>query len=48
MWLTAASIVAVASLVIWAGDEIIRGVNPWRRTLGVAVLGAGLAMILRS
>ena len=25
-------------LVIWAGLEVVRGVNPWRRTLGAAVL----------
>lgn len=25
-------------LVIWAGDELLRGVNPWRRCLGAAVL----------
>jgi hypothetical protein len=25
-------------LFVWAGDEILRGVNPWRRCLGVAVL----------
>jgi hypothetical protein len=24
-------------LLIWAGDEIVRGVNPWRRCLGSAV-----------
>jgi hypothetical protein len=22
----------------WAGDELLRGVNPWRRTLGAIVL----------
>ena len=22
----------------WAGDEVLRGVNPWRRCLGAAVL----------
>ncbi|XUM20275.1 hypothetical protein ACRAVF_22190 [Bradyrhizobium oligotrophicum S58] len=27
-----------ASLVVWAVDEILRGVNPWRRCLGAAVL----------
>jgi hypothetical protein len=32
--------VAVAALVYWAGDEVLRGVNPWRRGLGCAVLAA--------
>jgi hypothetical protein len=27
-----------ASLVVWAIDELVRGVNPWRRCLGAAVL----------
>lgn len=31
-------VVATASLVVWAGDEVLRGVNPWRRCLGAAVL----------
>ena len=31
-------IVAAMFLVIWAGDELLRGVNPWRRCLGAAVL----------
>jgi hypothetical protein len=26
------------ALVWWAGDELIRGVNPWRRALGVGGL----------
>ena len=26
------------SLAIWALDEVARGVNPWRRCLGLAVL----------
>jgi hypothetical protein len=25
------------ALLIWAGEEIVRGVNPWRRCLGAAV-----------
>ena len=29
---------ATTSLVIWAGDELLRGVDPWRRCLGAAVL----------
>lgn len=39
-WGTVLSVVAAAALVVWAGDEIARGVNPWRRALGGAVLGA--------
>lgn len=27
-----------ASLTLWAIDEVLRGVNPWRRLLGGAVL----------
>lgn len=30
--------VALLSLTVWALDEILRGVNPWRRCLGGAVL----------
>lgn len=33
---TVAGAVSVAALLWWAGDEIVRGVNPWRRLLGVA------------
>lgn len=35
---TVVRVAKIASLTIWALDEIIRGVNPWRRTLGCAVL----------
>jgi hypothetical protein len=35
---TAAKVVATGSLIVWALDEVVRGVNPWRRFLGVAVL----------
>ncbi len=31
-------VVALLSLIVWALDEIVRGVNPWRRCLGAAVL----------
>ncbi len=34
---SAAGWTATGLLVFWAGDEVIRGVNPWRRTLGAAV-----------
>ncbi len=30
--------VAVGALLIWAIDEVVRGVNPFRRVLGAAVL----------
>ncbi len=32
------SIVGTVALALWAGDEVVRGVNPWRRTLGSGVL----------
>ena len=32
-------VIASAALALWAGDEALRGVNPFRRILGVAVLG---------
>lgn len=35
-------VVAVGALLWWAGDEIVRGVNPWRRLLGAVVGGATL------
>jgi hypothetical protein len=35
---TMAKVVATGSLIVWAVDEVVRGVNPWRRFLGVAVL----------
>jgi hypothetical protein len=37
-------LLATAGLIWWAVDELIRGVNPWRRFLGAATL-AGQAMI---
>jgi len=35
---TVLTVVATAALVVWALDEVIRGVNPWRRALGATVL----------
>ena len=32
------AVLASAALVLWAGGEVLRGVNPFRRLLGVAVL----------
>lgn len=34
----ALTIVVMGGLIIWGADEIIRGVNPWRRCLGAAVV----------
>jgi len=30
--------VSTGALVVWAGDEVLRGVNPFRRMLGAGVL----------
>jgi hypothetical protein len=35
---TALATVETIALVFWAGDELFRGVNPWRRFLGAGVL----------
>jgi hypothetical protein len=35
---TVVDVVAAVSLVVWAVDEVVRGVNPWRRILGGGVL----------
>ncbi|MFB6462000.1 hypothetical protein [Bradyrhizobium tunisiense] len=32
------TIIVKGGLIIWGADEIIRGVNPWRRCLGAAVI----------
>ena len=38
-WVRAVLVVlASAALALWAGDEVLRGVNPFRRLLGFAVL----------
>ena len=37
-WATGLHVVGTVALVVWAGEEIVRGVNPWRRTLGAGVL----------
>lgn len=39
-WSAVLSVVGTIALVIWAADEVARGVNPWRRTLGAGVLVA--------
>jgi hypothetical protein len=39
--------VAAVALAWWAGDEIVRGVNPWRRLLGATVLAWLVVSLLR-
>ncbi len=35
---TALDVASIGALVWWAGDEVVRGENPWRRFLGGAVM----------
>jgi hypothetical protein len=42
----ACTAVVTGGVIIWAVDEIVRGVNPWRRCLGTAVLAYELTTIL--
>ena len=42
----ALEIVVKAGIFVWASDEILRGVNPWRRCLGAAVLSYELTTML--
>lgn len=35
---TLLDVVVTGALVFWALDELLRGVNPWRRILGATVL----------
>ena len=35
---TALTIIGTTALAVWSVDEIVRGVNPFRRLLGAAVL----------
>jgi hypothetical protein len=38
----ALEIIFKAGLFFWVGDEVLRGVNPWRCCLGIVVLCYGL------
>ena len=42
----ALGVVATLALVWWALDEILRGVNPFRRLLGAVVLGGVVFRLL--
>ena len=39
-------VLATGGLIWWAVDELARGVNPWRRLLGGAVLAGQVVQIL--
>jgi hypothetical protein len=39
-------VVFKCGLLVWAVDELFRGVNPWRRFLGAAVLGYELTTLI--
>ena len=43
---TALRVLATGGLVWWAVDEVVRGVNPWRRLLGGAVLAGQVVRFL--
>lgn len=38
--------IGTGALVVWALDELVRGVNPFRRLLGAIVLGWQLVRFL--
>ena len=40
------TIVMKGGLILWGADEIFRGVNPWRRCLGAAVVGYELITLV--
>ncbi len=47
---TTVDAVAVLALAAWAVDEVVRGVNPWRRLLGLGGCGfvvTGVVALLR-
>jgi len=49
IWGSWAGILARLSLAWWGGDELLRGVNPWRRSVGAAVLiGLAAQLLLAS
>jgi hypothetical protein len=45
VWGLVLRVAATVALSWWAVDEVVRGVNPWRRLLGVVVF-AGLVLSL--
>ena len=43
---TGLEVVATGSLMWWAIDELVRGVNPWRRLLGGGILAAQIVRLI--
>lgn len=39
-------VLATGGLIWWAADELIRGVNPWRRLLGGVILAAQMVNLV--
>mgnify|MGYP001578578522 CR=1 FL=1 len=39
---------ATTAILIWAADELARGVNPWRRVLGAVVMLSQLSRLIGS
>ena len=44
---TVLRVVEDGSLLVWAADELLRGVNPFRRLLGLVVLAATVVGLIR-
>ncbi len=40
-------VIVAGAIVWWALDEIVRGVNPWRRILGAIVLVVAIVLAVR-
>lgn len=45
---TVLEVVAVGALLVWAADEALRGVNPFRRLLGGVVAAVTIVGLVRS
>ena len=45
---TALTAIGTGALAFWAGDEVLRGVNPWRRMIGGTVLGGALIVFVHA
>ncbi len=41
------ALISAVALAIWCADEMVRGVNPWRRLLGTGVLAALIVSLAR-